>query len=114
MASPLAQALAFQQSVGAPPQTQIQPTDVLGAYKLSQDAKQKQYEAQVSQQNAMYGGLASLGGAALSLIPGVGPFAAMGLGAAKAAGGMGGMGQIPIGATRIAAPGEPGFSGWGS
>jgi len=65
MASPLAQALAFQQSAPKYTDTPIAPTDVIGAYKLAADVAEKNYQAQISQQNAMWGGLAGLGGAGL-------------------------------------------------
>lgn len=77
MASPLAQALAFQGSV-TPPQGRIANTDVIGAYQNEQAAKQKNYETQMAQQNAIFGGLAGLGGAAL-----MGPM-----------GGLGGLGKL--------------------
>jgi hypothetical protein len=76
MVSPLASALAFApQFQGQPiaPQlgspatnkVNIAPTDVTGAYKLSTDAAMQQYMAKLQQQNAMFGGLAGIGGAAL-------------------------------------------------
>jgi hypothetical protein len=62
MASPLAQALALQGSVRGSPVT-VSPTDVIGAYKLSSDVAEKNYQAKLAAQNAMWGGLASLGAA---------------------------------------------------
>lgn len=50
---------------GAVPQTGVQGTDVLGSYGLQQNALNNQFNANVSQQNSIYGGLAGLGGAAL-------------------------------------------------
>lgn len=50
---------------GAVPQTGVQGTDVLGSYGLQQNALNTAYNAQVNQQNSIYGGLAGLGGAAL-------------------------------------------------
>lgn len=65
MASPLAQALAFQGSV-SPAQTGIAPTDVVGAYKLASDVAEKNYQAKLAANNAMWGGLAGLGGAGIT------------------------------------------------
>jgi hypothetical protein len=77
MPSPLATALAYQGSVNTPTTT-VAPTDVVGAYKNNQDALEKNYQAKIAQQNAIFGGLAGLGGAAL-----MGPL-----------GGMGGLGSL--------------------
>lgn len=65
MVSPLAQALAFQNSV-QPAQSGVAPTDVVGAYKLASDAAEKNYLAKLAANNAMYGGLAGLGGAGIA------------------------------------------------
>ncbi len=65
MASPLVQALSFQQNTAHPAQSGISPTDVLGAYSLAANMKQKEYEAKIAQQNAKFGGMAQLGGAAI-------------------------------------------------
>lgn len=65
MPSPLVQALAFQNSVN-PPQTAVGPTDVVGAYRLASDAAEKNYAAKLANQQAMWGGLAGIGGAGLS------------------------------------------------
>lgn len=62
--SPLAQALALQQTAKIP-QEQIQPANVLGAYQLATDAAYKTYAAKLAAQNALWGGLASLGGAGI-------------------------------------------------
>jgi hypothetical protein len=64
MVSPLAQAIAFQNSV-QPAQTPINPTNVLGAYQLASDVAEKNYQAKLAQQNALWGGLAQLGGAGI-------------------------------------------------
>jgi hypothetical protein len=76
MPSPLASALAFAPQfpgqpiapqVGSPPTNKVavSPTDVTGAYKLSTDAAMQQYLAKLQQQNAMWGGLAGIGGAGI-------------------------------------------------
>lgn len=62
MVSPLVQALSYQNSVN-PSQTGVAPTDVVGAYKLSSDVAEKNYQAKLAANNAMFGGLAGLGGA---------------------------------------------------
>lgn len=64
MASPLVQALSLQ-STAHPAQSPISPTDVLGAYNLASSVAQKNYEAKLAQQNAKFGGMAQLGGAAI-------------------------------------------------
>src|SRR6266481_4937137 len=64
MASPLIQAMTFQNQV-QPAQTGIAPTDVVGAYKLATDAAEKNYAAKIAERNAMWGGLAGLGGAGI-------------------------------------------------
>lgn len=76
MASPLALAMMMP---GANPPGQLQPTNVTAAYGLSQDAAEKNYQAQLQQQNAMWGGLAGLGSAGILAAPKLfgagGPFA---------------------------------------
>lgn len=64
MVSPLAQAIAFQNSVN-PTQSGIAPTDVVGAYKLASDVAEKNYQAKVQQMMGLWGGLAALGGAGI-------------------------------------------------
>lgn len=66
MASPLALAMMMPQG-NAP--GQLQPTNVLGAYNLSQNAAEQNYQAQLAQQNAMWGGLAGLGSAGILAAP---------------------------------------------
>jgi hypothetical protein len=67
MASPLATALMMQPGGLAP--GQMQPTNVIGSYQLSQDAAEKNYQAQLQRQNAMWGGLAGLGSAGILAAP---------------------------------------------
>lgn len=62
MPSPLIQALAYQNSV-SPAQSGIAPTDVIGSYKLASDVAEKNYQAQLAKQQAMWGGLAGIGSA---------------------------------------------------
>jgi hypothetical protein len=47
------------------PQTQVSPTNVLGAYQLQQSALDTAYQAQVANQSAMLGGLGSMAGMGL-------------------------------------------------
>ena len=75
MVSPLVQAMTYQGSV-QPAQSGIAPTDVVGAYKLASDVAEKNYQAQLAKQNALWGGLAGLGGAGIA---GFGPSAAKAL-----------------------------------
>jgi hypothetical protein len=53
------------QPVVQPTGAQVAPTDFTGAQALSTQAQQQAYQAQVAQQNSMFGGLASLGSSAL-------------------------------------------------
>lgn len=53
------------QPISQPSQTSINPADYLGAQALQTSAQQQDYQAQLAQQNATFGGLASLGGAGL-------------------------------------------------
>ena len=64
MTSPLVQAMAFQNAVH-PAQTGIAPTDVVGSYKLASDVAEKNYQAQLAKQQALWGGLAGLGSAGI-------------------------------------------------
>ena len=52
-----------------PAQTSVAPTNVLGAYQLSQNAAQANYQAQLQSYNSGLGGLFNLGSAALSAAP---------------------------------------------
>lgn len=92
MSSPLAQILAMaQRPAPAPPQTTVAPTNVAGIYANNDAQKMDAYKAQVAQQNAQFGGLASLGSAGISalgksgLLSGLG---AAGAGADVSAGGL--------------------------
>ncbi len=71
--SPLAEMLQMQQPITPHTPTQVAPTDVTGAYALSTNAANQQYLAKLNQQNALWGGLAGLGGAGLqaSILRGV-------------------------------------------
>ncbi len=65
MPSPLALAMMQQQPITTPPQVAVNATDVAQIYKNAQDAALRAYQAQLAQRNAMWGNLASLGGAAI-------------------------------------------------
>ncbi len=89
MASPLAAALLSANTAGTPQtpfHATVAPTDVEKAYSDYNNAMMQAYQAQVAQQNAMWGGLASLGGAGISTLPKLlgGAGAAAGAGAAGA------------------------------
>lgn len=47
------------------PQSQVAPTNVLGAYQLQTDAANNAYNQQMASNNAIYGALGSIGGTAL-------------------------------------------------
>jgi hypothetical protein len=70
MTSPLALALmspnapGITQPSGFSPSS-LQPTNVIGAYQNSQNAAEQNYQAQLQQNNAMWGGLAGLGSSAV-------------------------------------------------
>lgn len=66
MSSPLAQILAAaNRPAPAPPQAQVAPTNVAGIYANNDAQKMDAYKAQVAQNNAQFGGLASLGAAGI-------------------------------------------------
>lgn len=67
--SPLGIALSMQPQQDPASRPNVAPTDVIGAYKLATDAANTQYLAKLQQQNAMWGGLAGLGGAGLLAAP---------------------------------------------
>ena len=70
MTSPLALALSYHQPIPNSPTATIGNTDVVGAYRDAYNQQMEQYKAQLAQQNAMWGGLAGLGGAAISAFGG--------------------------------------------
>jgi len=63
--SPLGIALSEQQPIMPAKPGQVAPTDVLGAYQTYINAANTQYQAKLQQQNALWGGLAQLGGAGI-------------------------------------------------
>lgn len=68
MASPLASLLAQAGQAGTNPnpfRATVSPTDVEKAYSDYNAAMDAAYKEKVAQQNAMWGGLAQLGGAAI-------------------------------------------------
>lgn len=65
MASPLATILAHQAPAQNMPTPNVNPTDVSGIYKSSYDAAMEKYKADMARNNAMWGGLAGLGGAGI-------------------------------------------------
>jgi hypothetical protein len=69
MPSPLAQVLAqANRPAPPPPQPTIQPTNVAGIYANNDAQKMAEYQAQLAQQNAQFGGLASLGSAGIGAL----------------------------------------------
>ena len=54
------------QPIGSATQSSVSPVDVTGATALQSNAAQQTYQAQVAAQNANYGGMASLAGAAVT------------------------------------------------
>ena len=72
MASPLALALMQGTQAGTSPppfHATVAPTDVEKAYSDYNNAMMQAYSAQLGQQNAMWGGLAGLGGAGILTLP---------------------------------------------
>lgn len=104
--SPLAQILATaNRAAPAPPQTTVQPTNVAGIYANNDSQRMDEYKAQLAQQNAQFGGLASLGSAAI----GAGGKLLGGAGTAGAAGAIpGAVGATSLGGAPLVAGG--GFS----
>lgn len=93
MASPLATALTGAYGAGTPPtpyHANVAPTDIEKAYSDYNNAQMQAYAAQVAQQNAMWGGLASLGSAGLMAATGGLGGAGLGLGGLLAGKLMGG------------------------
>jgi hypothetical protein len=85
--SPLAQILAqANRPAPAPPQATIAPTNVAGIYANNDAQKMDAYKAQLAQQNAEFGGLASLGSAGIGVL-GKGLFSSAPAAAAGATGG---------------------------
>lgn len=67
--SPLAEVLAAaNRQPPAPPQTQVATTPVASIYANNDAQKMDAYKANLGQQNSMFGGLASLGGAGISAL----------------------------------------------
>lgn len=72
MGSPLAEAYLQSQQAGTPQQpfrAQVAPTDVEKANADYNNAMMQQYAAKLGQQNALWGGLAGLGGAGIVTLP---------------------------------------------
>lgn len=72
MASPLADAYLQAATAGTSPtpfRATVQPTNVIGAYQDYNQAMEQAYQAQLGQQNAMYGGLAGIAGAGITALP---------------------------------------------
>jgi hypothetical protein len=67
--SPLAEMLQMQQPITPHTPTQITPTDVTGAYQLATNAANQNYIARLNQQNALWGGLAGIGSAGITVTP---------------------------------------------
>jgi hypothetical protein len=63
--SPLGMSLMMQPPASQPRPGVVAPTDVLGAYNLSGNMAEQQYQAKLNQQNALWGGLAGLGSAGI-------------------------------------------------
>ena len=70
MSSPLTQVLAEANGqTPAPTAATVYPTNVASIYNNYDQAKMDAYKAQLAQQNAQFGGLASLGAAGISVLP---------------------------------------------
>lgn len=68
--SPLAQVLMeANRQAPAPTPATIAPTNVAGIYNNYDQAQMDAYKAELGQQNSMFGGLASLGSAGISVLP---------------------------------------------
>jgi hypothetical protein len=66
MVSPLAQVLSVaNRPTAAPNPVNVQTTPVASIYANNDAQKMEQYKSDLAQQNAMWGGLASLGGAGI-------------------------------------------------
>jgi len=72
MPSPLASMLAQAQMSGTSPtpfRATVAPTDVEKAYNDYNNTMMQAYQGKLGQQNAMWGGLAGLGGAGIMTLP---------------------------------------------
>lgn len=102
--SPLAQILATaNRPTALPPPTTVAPTNVAGIYANNDAQKMDAYKAQVAQQNAMFGGLASLGSAGIGAAGKAGLF---GGGAAAAGTVPGAVGATSLGGAELAGGGS--------
>jgi hypothetical protein len=73
--SPLAMVIAnAMRAPETPPAAQIQPTNVAGIYANNDAQNMDAYKAQLAQQNAQFGGLASLGSAGIGAAGKAGAF----------------------------------------
>lgn len=86
MTSPLVSILAqANKPAAAPTPATLYPTNVASIYNNYDQAQMDAYKAQIAQQNAQFGGLASLGSAGISALPkllgGLGTAGAAGAGA---------------------------------
>lgn len=99
--SPLAQVLASaNRPAPAPPQPTVAPTNVAGIYANNDAQNMDAYKAQLAAQNAKFGGLASLGSAAI----GAGGKLLGGTAAATAAGAIpGAVGATSVGGAPLVA-----------
>lgn len=75
--SPLAAVLAERPPAQGMPTPTVAPTDIAGIYRDSYNQQMEKYKTDMARQNAMWGGLAGLGGAGISAF---GPAAAKGIG----------------------------------
>ena len=70
MSSPLTQILAeANRQTPLPANATVYPTNVAQIYNNYDQAQMDAYKAQLAQNNAMWGGLASLGSAGISVLP---------------------------------------------
>ena len=86
--SPLGIALMMQAPGAQARPGTVAPTDTLGAYNLTANMAEQQYQAKLQQQNALWGGLAGIGSAGIigaSKIPAIQNAVGSWLGAAPAA-----------------------------
>lgn len=106
--SPLVQVLAEANKAPAAPTTPtVYPTNVASIYNNYDQAKMDEYKAQLAQQNAQFGGLASLGSAAI----GAGGKLLGGAGAAAGAGAVpGAIGATSVGGAPLVASGASGLT----